>query len=113
MKQVVDLQGSTQFQDLGVEFLSISPDSVQAWADAGRTMGITTPMLSDDGNRVADSYGVMAWAMGNEPGHTFVLVGRDGRIIWMRDYGAPNHGGLMYVSPDELVPQIAQQLGSS
>ena len=107
---MVDLQNSPQFQSLGIELLSISPDSVQAWAAEGGTTGIHTPMLSDAGNRVAGAYGVMVWAMGSEPGHTFVLVDREGRIGWIRDYGAPSHGGLMYVSPGDLVPQIAAQL---
>lgn len=113
MKQVVDLQSSKEFQSLGVELLSISPDPVQAWADEGGSMGIRTPMLSDNQNRVASAYGVMAWAMGSEPGHTFVLVDMAGRVRWVRDYGAPEHGGVMYVTPDELVPQIVTQLSSS
>src|SRR6266498_3044998 len=107
MKQVVDLQTSTQFQSLGVELLSISPDSLRAWAKEGASMGIRTPMLSDTGNRVANLYGVMAWAMGSEPGHTFVLVDAEGRVRWIHDYGAPDHGGLMYVTPQDLVSQVA------
>src|SRR2546427_4595180 len=105
MQQVVDLQNSKDFQVLGVEFLSISPDSVHDWAAAAASMGIHTPTLSDAGNRVANAYGVMRWGMpSGEPGHTFVLVGSEGRITWIRDYGAPQHGGLMYVSPKDLVP---------
>ncbi len=111
MQQVVDLQSSQGFQALGVEVLSISPDSVQAWAKENAARGVHAPTLSDSGNRVAIAYGVMRWGMpGNMPGHTFVLVGRDGRVAWVRDYGAPEHGGLMYVSPADLVPQIAAHL---
>ena len=77
-------------------------------------MGIHAPLLSDDGNRVANAYGVMRWGMPTgEPGHTFVLVDRDGRVGWIRDYGAPEHGGLMYVSPGDLVPLIAAHVGGS
>src|SRR5438874_12964434 len=98
MQQVVDLQKSTDFRALGVQLLNISPDSVRAWAKEVSTAGITTPALSDAGNRVATRYGVMRWGMsGQMPGHTFVLVGPDGRVAWIRDYGAPEHGGLMYV----------------
>jgi len=49
----------------------------------------------------------------NEPGHTFFLVGRDGKIAWLRDYGAPEHGGAMYVAPDQLVSQVAEELRRS
>src|SRR2546426_12680225 len=114
MQQVVDLQSSTDFQALGVELLSISPASVQTWAAKDSSLGIHTPTLTDAGNRVATTYGVMRWGMaGSMPGHTFVLVDRAGRIAWIRDYGAPEHGGLMYVSPKDLVPQIAARLEAS
>jgi hypothetical protein len=45
--------------------------------------------------------------------HTFVLAGKDGRVLWIKDYGAPDHGGLMYVKPSELAPLIADQLRGS
>ena len=40
MQQVVDLQNSKDFQALGVELLSISPDSVQAWAKEASAKGV-------------------------------------------------------------------------
>jgi peroxiredoxin len=114
MQQVVDLQNSKDFQALDVELLSISPDPPQAWATEASSLGIRTPLLSDVGNRVANTYGVMRWGMASdEPGHTFVLVDRDGRLSWVKDYGAPEHGGLMYVSPQDLVPLVAYQLAAS
>src|SRR2546430_14300501 len=114
MQQVVDLQNSKDFQALGVELLSISPDSVQAWSDEAASMSIHTPLLSDAGNSVANAYGIMRWGMSDgEPGHTFVLVDTDGRVSWIRDYGAAEHGGLMYVSPQDLVPLVAGHLGGS
>ena len=111
MRQVVDLQKDKSFGALGVELLSISPDPLSAWRQEAAQLGITLPMLSDAGDRVADAYGVMQWAMSTgEPGHTFVLVDRAGTVVWIRDYGAMEHGGLMYVSPAELDPLIQQQL---
>ena len=59
MQQVVDLQNSMDFQALGVELLSISPDSVQTWAAKDSELHIQTPTLSDVGNRMATAYGVM------------------------------------------------------
>jgi peroxiredoxin len=110
MQQVVDLQRSKEFERLEVELLSISPDPLEAWEQGASEFGIQTPVLSDADNRVANAYGVMRWAMGSEPGHTFVLVDQRGRIRWIRDYGAPQNGGLMYVAPEELVPEIASRL---
>ena len=111
MQQVVDLQGDQSFEDLGVQLLAISPDPVDAWRDDGGPLGITVPMLSDPGNTVWMKYGTPSWMMATgEPGHTFFLVGSDGEIAWLHDYGAREHGGAMYVPPDEISAQIRQRL---
>ena len=110
MQQVVDLPKNKEFQRLGVQLLSISPDSIPDWKKQVSGLHITTPVLSDAGNRVARTYGVMQWRMGNEPGHTFVLIDEQGRVSWVRDYGGSEHGMLMYVAPDKLVPEIRAHL---
>ncbi len=111
MQQVVDLQSDSGFKALGVELLSLSPDSLDDWRAGAAEFGIATPVLSDEGNRVAESYGVMQWAMpSGEPGHTFVLVDEEGTIRWVRDYGAPQNGGLMYLDPSQLIPEIRRHL---
>jgi peroxiredoxin len=111
MQQVVDLQNDEAFKRLGIELLAISPDPVSAWRKEGRALGVTVPMLSDSGNTVWLKYGILAWMMAtNEPGHTFFLVGSDGKIVWLRDYGAMEHGGVMYVKPADIVSQIEQAL---
>jgi peroxiredoxin len=113
MQQVVDLQEDGAFQSLGVQLLSIAVDPPEAWRSEAKPLGITEPLLSDEGNRVAQRFGVMRWMMATgEPGHTFVLVDMRGNVTWIRDYGAPENGGLMYVPPDELVPEISMALGS-
>jgi hypothetical protein len=71
------------------------------------------PLLSDEGNKIAQAYDVMRWqAAIGEPGHTFILVDEDGWIGWVKDYGAPEHGGLMYVIPQQLTRQVASQISS-
>ncbi len=110
MQQVVDLQNSKEFQSLGVELLSVASDPVEAWRSEGAKLSITLPLLSDQGAKVAREYGVMRWRMGSEPGHTFILVDKTGRVVWVRDYGSPEHGGLMYVAPAVLVPAIRAHL---
>jgi alkyl hydroperoxide reductase subunit AhpC len=110
--QVVDLQEDKAFQDLGVELLSISPDPVDAWREEGRDMGILDfdTVLTDPENKVATSYGVMQWAVGSEPGHTFALVDESGEVAWLQDYGALENGGVMYVLPHEIVRQVSDHL---
>lgn len=112
MLQVVDLQEDEDFRGLDVELLSISPDSVADWREAGEDMGIRDfgGVLSDAENKVATRYGVMRWAVGGEPGHTFVLVDESGEVTWLQDYGALENGGVMYVLPHEVVRQVREHL---
>jgi len=111
--QVGDLHEHPKFQALGVELLSISPDSPDDWRAAAADFDVSSEaiLLSDYGNKVATAYDVMQWmAASGEPGHTFVLVDEGGKIAWIRDYGAPENGGLMYVVPDQLIPEIERHL---
>ena len=111
--QVVDLQQSEAFQALGVELVSIAPDPVQAWRNDGDQYGIRdyTAVLSDVQQAVAKSYDVLRWAAATgEPGHTFILIDESGTVTWVKDYGALENGGIMYVAPDELVRELRAQL---
>lgn len=109
----MDLHDDARFRKLDVELLNISPDPVEDWAEEVRDLGIETPALSDAENKIATAYGVMEWAVpSGEPGHTFVLVDEQGTIRWIRDYGAPENGGAMYVVPSELIAELEPRLGS-
>ena len=110
---MVDLQKSEDFRALGVELLSIAPDSISAWRDDGEEYGIRDyrMVLSDAENEVANRYDVMRWqAPTGEPGHTFILVNASGTVAWVKDYGAPENGGYMYVVPDAFVRELQQHL---
>ena len=112
MQQVVDLEGSSEFKDLDVVLFSISTDPPEQLAQAVHEYGVASRHLSDEGGEVTEAYGASRWAMpSGEPGHTFVLVGIDGEIAWIRDYGAPQNGGLMYVPVDQLLQEITPVLG--
>jgi hypothetical protein len=53
----------------------------------------------------------MQWqAATGEPGHTFVLVDEAGKIAWVKGYGTPENGGVMWVDPDEIVREIEPHL---
>ena len=69
------------------------------------------PMAVDADHQVSEAYDVLQWAVGTgEPGHTFILVDKDGNIAWIQDYGAPENRGVMYVEPLELVTEIKSHL---
>ena len=98
---------------MDVAILSIAFDSQTEQAASKLEYGITVPMLVDSDRSVSQTYDVLQWAVGTgEPGHTFILVDEDGKLAWIRDYGAPENGGLMYVPVSELTAQIQQSLGN-
>jgi peroxiredoxin len=117
IQQVGDLERSKRFNSLGIRLVSISPDPAGAWQQAAEQYELETPLLTDTNNRVAARYGVMRWRVpatadvdSAEPGHTFVLMDERGMVMWVRDYGAPENGGVMYVFPNALIrdmPSIA------
>lgn len=113
IQQVGDLETSKKFESLGVQLVSISPDPPEAWRQVAQEYDLETPLVTDAGNRIAQRYGVMQWRVppnadvdSAEPGHTFVLVDERSRVKWVRDYGAPENGGVMYVFPDALVREM-------
>jgi len=111
MLQVVDLEGSPEFQALPITIISISTDPTPLLAEAVQEFGVRSPHVYDQGGEVTAAYGADRWAMpSGEPGHTFVLVAQDGTIRWIRDYGAPENGGLMYVPVPDLVSQLRDAL---
>ena len=113
MQQIVDLEADQEFDALGVDLVSIAFDSPEVLAAAGADVGVgTTPLLTDADGAVSEAYDVLQWAVATgEPGHTFILVGADGNISWVQDYGAEENRGVMYVEPLEIASEVARALG--
>ena len=113
MQQIVDLQNNPEFQALNVQVISIARDSISEMAPEANALGITDiPVLSDPDLAVSEEYDVLQWAIENgEPSHTFILVDDQGKIPWIKDYGAPdNPNRTMYVEVDELVEFVKTYL---
>jgi peroxiredoxin len=109
----VDLQNSKEFQALNVALLSIAFDAPDEMMPAKESLGIEVPMLTDSDHRVSQAYGVLQWAVATgEPGHTFVLVSRQGDVSWIQDYGAAENRGVMYVDPGEIAAEVGQRIES-
>lgn len=108
----MDLEGSPEFQGLDVALVSIAIDTTEELVLAAKPWGaLRTPLLSDIEGTVTGRYGGSVWSLhGGEPGHIFVLVGQDGRVKWVKDYGAPENGGLMYIPAQVLNEEILQRL---
>jgi len=109
----VDLENNADWQALNVALLSIAFDPAAQQAAVRDQYGIRAPMLVDADHQVSEDYDVLQWASrSGEPGHTFVLVDAEGKIAWLRDYGAPQNGGTMYVPPADLVAQVKAALSA-
>lgn len=100
-----------KFRALGIgPIVSITTDPISAIEQKVKDEGITIPVLSDVGAKFSR---VGAWGtnryqmqmMGDRNGHTFILVGKNGRIRWRADYGgAPKY--TMYVPDGTLLAQM-------
>lgn len=75
---------------------------------------LATPVASDPTLAVSRAYHANQYGMMGEgqDGHSFVLVGPDGKIRWRADYGgAPNY--TMYVPVPKLLADLARDTGQA
>lgn len=107
--------GLARFKSLGIdEVVAVSADPAAAQAQRAQRTNVTMPTLADPDRAVSGAYGTLAFGMMNGalPGHTFILVGADGKIRWRADYGgAPNY--TMFVADDTLLAELRRALASS
>ena len=96
------------FHHAGIdEVVSITTNSVGALQQAATTYGTTIPVLSDTSLAVSRVYHANNYTMmgTSADGHSFIVVGPNGRIRWRADYGgAPNY--TMYVPITTLLHQM-------
>lgn len=114
--QIRDIERNMgEFEDLGVdEFVSITVNRLDANRQKAADEGLSTPVLSDPTISLGETYSANQYGMmgGSTYGHSFVLVGPDGRIRWRADYGgAPDY--TMYVSVADLLEHMRAGLEAS
>lgn len=103
------------FKTLGISHIeSIAIDPVSALASVSKSYSITTTVLADPTARVSNSYHVNNFGMmnGSEDGHSFILVGRSGKIRWRADFGGPPHY-TMYVPVNNLITDMRVALSGA
>lgn len=107
--QMQDIQTQMKdFRSLGIEtMLTVTTNPLDALKQKVADEGITLPVLSDASFAVSHAYNATAYGMmaGSTDGHTFILVGPDGRIRWRADYGGPPDY-TMYVPVSNLLADI-------
>lgn len=98
------------FHSRGIDqVVTITGDPLDALKQKATLEGITTPVLSDRGLDVSRQYSANQYGMmgSGADGHTFIVVGPSGTIVWRADYGgAPNF--TMYVPVPNLLADIDQ-----
>jgi len=116
--QLKDIQSQIgNFHALGIDtIVSITTDPLNALQQKVADEGLTIPVLSDPQLAVSRAYTANGYGMmgSSRDGHTFIVVGPDGRIRWRADYGgSPNY--TMYVPVSNLIADIRAGLkgGSS
>ncbi len=114
--QIKDMESNRQqFRSLGIDtMISITGDSLDALKQKVADEGISTPVLSDPGLAVSRTYHANQYGMmgDSSDGHTFIVVGPDGRIKWRADFGgAPNY--TMYVPVSTLIADMKEGLNGN
>jgi peroxiredoxin Q/BCP len=100
-----------KFRALGIgPIVSVTTDPLGDIQQKVTDEGITIPVLSDVGAKFSSAgmWGTNRYQMqmmGDRNGHSFILVGKNGRIRWRADYGgAPKY--TMYVPDSTLLTQM-------
>ncbi|MGH2695659.1 MAG: peroxiredoxin family protein [Actinomycetota bacterium] len=111
--QLVDVEAEMgRFQDLGIdEIVTITTDPLDGLRQKVADEGISTLVLSDQRVAVSQSYSTNQYGMMGEGfnGHSFIVVGPDGTILWRADYGGPpDH--TMYLPVDSLIADLREGL---
>ena len=114
--QITDIQHhSATFSTFGVdEIVTITTNALADLRQKATDEGVQIPVLSDSTFAVSRAYHANSYGMmGNSAdGHSFVLVGPDGRIRWRADYGgAPNY--TMFVPSQRLGADMRQGMQRS
>ncbi len=103
---------------LNVVPLSVSPEPPSQQRSTVEQYKLTYPVLSHTGTSMTKDYDLARFSMGHgdKPGHTFILVGLDGKVKWRKDYwpgvGMDVPGGTMFVEQPELLDNVKRAVGT-
>ena len=87
--------------DLGVEAYAVMVDPPSLIKSEMPRWGLTTmPILVDQSTNVSRSYDALGGMHANKPDHKFVLISREGTILWAADYPS------MWVPGDAVLKQV-------
>lgn len=107
--QIGDIEENWEpFEALGIDkMVTITVDPLGRLRQRLEDEGFTTPGLADPELSLGPSYSANQYGMMGTStyGHTFIVVGPDGRIRWRADYGGkPDY--TMYLTPSALLDDL-------
>jgi len=111
--QLKDIESNIErFRALGIDaVVSVTTDPIDALKQKAANERLSTPVLSDPDLSVSRTYDANSYGMmgRSRNGHTFVLLDKDGAILWRADYGgAPDY--TMYLPVTNLVADLREGL---
>lgn len=111
--QLKDIESNIErFRGLQIEaVVSITSDPIAALKQKIAIERLSTPVLSDPDLRVSKAYDANSYGMmgRSRNGHSFIVLDRDGTILWRADYGgAPKYH--MFVPVRNLIADLREGL---
>ena len=93
-QQIINLEKDVSFTTFNVPLVTITPNALSLWESILNNNPIKSPILADTNNTVSRSYGMLSMKSsmhnGTSPGHTFMLLDKDHKIVWIGDYPQMN-----------------------
>ncbi len=120
--QMVDFERRIgEFEKNDIKILTITTDRLYQSTTYARQVGTNLPVLADEDRSISRMYDALKDSMhpGERPGHLFVLVNKEGNIVWRYSAysssgsSSDHHSsgtGRMYVPVDEVLDAIGRSL---
>lgn len=107
-QQLINLEKDTNFTSLNIPLVTIAPNALSLWESILKNNPIKSPVLADTNNDISRSYGMLSMKSsmhnGTSPGHTFLLLNKDHKIVWIGDYPQMN------MSTQEIISAVKDKL---
>lgn len=107
-QQITDWEKDQKFTDLNIPMVAIAPNKASDWEPVTDSYPMKTPILTDTSNDVSRAYGMLTMKSsmhkGVNPGHTFLVLDKDHKLVWIGDYPRMN------MTVDEIVSVIKEKI---
>lgn len=108
-----------EFEKMDIKLLHVALDSPEEMSKSVARYDLKSPVLSYQDAQTEKDYDLLPYSMGmgRRAGHTFILIGTDGKIQWRKDYwpsvGMSVPGGKMFVPGSEILSEVQKMMGGN